>query len=162
MNLPILQRCGNARVVLQATLIALVTAWVYLPAARGGWIWDDFTEIVRNPVVRAPAGIRDIWLAPSGPDYFPLKTTVEWLEFRLWGDNPAAFHWVSIGLHALSAILLWLVLRRMGVRCAWIGGMIFAVHPLAVESVAWNSEKEHALDEPRAARRACLPEEPDF
>ena len=145
MNLPIPQRCGKARVVLQATLIALVTAWVYLPAARGGWIWDDFTEIVRNPVVRAPAGIRDIWLAPSGPDYFPLKTSVEWLEFRLWGDSPAAFHWVSISLHALSAILLWLVLRRMGVRCAWIGGMIFAVHPLAVESVAWNSELKNTL-----------------
>ena len=78
---------------LQAVVLILVVGWVYWPAIHGGWVWDDFAEIVRNPVLRDPGGIRQIWLAPSGADYFPLKTTAQWVEWHLWGTTSWATTW---------------------------------------------------------------------
>ena len=54
----------------------------------------------------------------------------------------------SLALHLASALLLWELLRRLGVRLAWVGGLLFAVHPLVVESVAWVSELKNTLSLP--------------
>jgi tetratricopeptide (TPR) repeat protein len=129
-------------------VIVFATLWVYRPALRGGWVWDDLAEIAHNPVLRDPAGIRGIWLAPAGADYFPLKTTVQWVEWHLWGENLLAYHLVNVALHALSALLIWRILGELGMRLGWIGGLLFAVHPLAVESVAWISEFKNTLSLP--------------
>jgi tetratricopeptide (TPR) repeat protein len=129
-------------------LILLAAAWVYSPAIRGTWIWDDAEEVPGNPVLRDPAGLGRIWTAPSGSDYFPLKTSFQWLEWHLWGDQVAGYHLANVALHALSALLLWRILWRLGLRSAWLAGLLFAVHPLAVESVAWISELKNTLSLP--------------
>jgi tetratricopeptide (TPR) repeat protein len=132
-------------VLLPALVIVAAGLWVYGPALHAGWVWDDVEEVTQNPVLRDPAGLAQIWFAPEGADYFPLKSTVQWLEWRAWGDAPAGYHAVSIGLHLLSALLFWRVLRQLGLRLAWAGGLLFAVHPLAVESVAWAAELKNTL-----------------
>jgi tetratricopeptide (TPR) repeat protein len=134
--------------LLPAGLIVAAGLWIYAPALRGGWVWDDVAEVTQNPVLRDPAGLAKIWFAPAGADYFPLKTTVQWLEWRAWGDDPAGDHAVSIALHLLSALLFWRVLRQLGLPLAWVGGLLFAVHPLAVESVAWIAELKNTLSLP--------------
>jgi len=135
--------------MLQAGVIVLAGGWVYWPAVHGGWIWDDTSEIIDNTMLRNPAGIGDIWLRPAGVDYLPLKTTMQWLEWHLWGDRVEGYHLANIGLHLLSAFLLWHLLRKLGVgKCAWLGGLLFAVHPLMVESVAWISEFKNTLSLP--------------
>jgi tetratricopeptide (TPR) repeat protein len=141
---------SNARVFLALRIAAIVlaTAWVYAPAIQGRWIWDDTEEVAANSTLRDPAGLAGIWFAPSGPDYFPLKTTVQWMEWHLWGDTAADYHLANVALHALGALLLWRVLWKLGVRPAWFGGLLFAVHPMAVESVAWISELKNTLSLP--------------
>jgi tetratricopeptide (TPR) repeat protein len=134
--------------VLKAALLVLACAWIFRPALHGGWIWDDLAEVAHNSVLRDPAGLRKIWFAPAGVDYFPLKTTVQWIEWRLWGGHVEGYHALNIALHALGAILLWRVLARLGVVRAWFGGLLFAVHPLAVMSVAWISELKNTLSLP--------------
>jgi len=143
--------------LLQAAAIVGAGLWVYAPALHGGWLWDDIVEVSRNPVLREPAGaIGRIWLAPAGADYFPLKTTVQWAEWHLWGDHRLGYHLTSVGLHLLSALLFWRLLRKLfalgegppGPLGPWLGGMIFAIHPLAVESVAWISELKNTLSLP--------------
>lgn len=142
-------RAGSgALVLLRVAAIAAAGAWVYAPAIRGGWIWDDLEEVAANPALRDPAGLANIWLGRSGADYLPLKSTLQWVEWRLWGDSTLGYHLVSLGLHVLSALLLWRLLSKLGVRSAWLGGLVFAVHPVAVESVAWVAELKNTLSLP--------------
>jgi tetratricopeptide (TPR) repeat protein len=135
----------KASVLWPAAVIGLLGAWIYWPALRGGWVWDDVFEIPQNAVLRDPGGLARIWAGTAGPDYFPLKTSLQWILWRAWGPSPAGFHALSLGLQLLSALLFWRLLRKLGVRGAWLGGLLFTVHPLVVESVAWIAELKNTL-----------------
>ena len=107
---------------LQAAAIILSGWWVYLPALHGGWLWDDNTDITENPVLRDPAGIWKIWFAPKSLDFYPLKASVQWIQWRLWGLDPCGYHVTNVLIHIGCALLLWRVLSQLGVRVAWLGG----------------------------------------
>jgi tetratricopeptide (TPR) repeat protein len=145
---PMGSRGTRALLAARISAIALACAWVYSPAASGGWIWDDFQEVAANPALKGAGGLADAWLGRAGPDYFPLKTTFQWVEWHLWGDATLGYHLASVALHLVSAFLLWRVLAKLGLRTAWLGGLVFAVHPLAVESVAWVAELKNTLSLP--------------
>jgi len=138
-------RPAQARALLKAALIVAVGGWIYWPALHGGWVWDDLMEIPQNVVLRDPHGLARIWEGSGSPDYFPLKTSLQWLLGRIWGEDPVVFHAVSLGLHLLSALLFWRLLQMLGLRFAWLGGLFLVVHPLVVESVAWIAELKNTL-----------------
>jgi len=129
----------NRLVVLIAVLVGL-TALVYLPALRNGFIWDDDDHLTANPSVNSPSGLCDIWTSLAVSRYYPLTLTTFWLQRRCWGLNPLPYHAVNIVFHAVNAVLLFLLLRRLGVRGAWAGAALWALHPVNVESVAWITE----------------------
>ncbi len=135
-------------VLLQGALIALAAFWIYSPAVRGGWLWDDETDITRNPILRDPAGLRAIWFAPAGLDYYPLKDSVQWLQWQLWGDHTLGYHLTNVCLLIGAAFLFWRLLDKLGVKHPWLGGLLLVVHPLVVESVAWIAELKNALSLP--------------
>jgi tetratricopeptide (TPR) repeat protein len=138
------------RVGLPAGLLLALTVAAYVPALRAGFVWDDDVYVTANPHLEGPAGLRDIWLRPRailerypgrGIDaLIPLTFTTLWVEHRLWGVDPFGYHAVNVALHALAAMLLWTLLRRLRVPGAWLGAALFAVHPVMVESVAWVAE----------------------
>jgi tetratricopeptide (TPR) repeat protein len=111
----------------------------------GGFVWDDELEVVGNQMLQSPDQLAEVWLRGDTADYFPLKSTVQWVGWRVWGANPLGYHLVNLGLHALGAVLLWRWLLRIGVPGAWLAGLVFAVHPVNVESVAWISELKNTL-----------------
>lgn len=137
-----MQLTGLAALIVAATF---VVAW---PAVDGDWQWDDDISVTANPVVQGPYSLGNIWIAPTGPDYFPLTTTGFWLEWHCFGRVVRGYHVVNIVLHALSSLLLWALVATMGLPGGWVAGLLFAVHPLCVESVAWISELKNTLAQP--------------
>jgi tetratricopeptide (TPR) repeat protein len=136
---------GWWEVPLQAGAILLAGLWVFSAALRGGWLWDDSLEISQNPWLRSWSGLGKIWFSRGGLDYFPFKSSVQWLLWQAGGEQPYGYHLTSLLLHILSAFLFWRLLGKLGVRLAWLGGLFFVVHPLVVESVAWISELKNTL-----------------
>ena len=130
----------------QTLLIMAAGLWVFQPSWRGPWLWDDVFLIKDNTLLHDPGGWWKIWLHPSQLiDFFPLTTTVEWLEWQLWGDHVLGFHLVTTMLHLANALLVWRLFDKLGLRLAWLGGLLFAIHPLVVESVAWVAELKNTL-----------------
>jgi len=129
-----------------ALLLIAATFAAYLPALRAGWIWDDDQYVTENTTLRGARGLAAIWLEPrSTPQYYPAVHTSFWLEYQLFGPKPEVFHGVNVALHAANAVLLALVLARLAVPGAWIAGLLFALHPVEVESVAWITERKNCL-----------------
>ncbi len=120
----------------------------YFPALFAGYVWDD-VAVRDNSLLRSLSGLRQIWLHPSSNyyehHYWPIVYTTFWLEQRAWGTHPLGYHAVNILLHGFNSVLLWMLLRRMGLRTAWPVAVIFALHPVHVESVAWVIERKDVL-----------------
>jgi tetratricopeptide (TPR) repeat protein len=125
---------------LLALALILVTFVAYFPALRGGFIWDDDSHLTANPAMTAPHGLRMIWSSLRISRYYPLTLTTFWVQRRFWGLSPMPYHAVNIALHAINSILILLVLRRLRVRAAWLAAMLWALHPVNAESVAWITE----------------------
>jgi tetratricopeptide (TPR) repeat protein len=134
--------------LLLAGALAIVVACfvAYIPAIRGGFVWDDDAYVTANPLLTAPDGFYRIWFSADAPSqYFPLTYTTYWVEHRLWGFNPTGYHAVNAAIHIINALLLWLVLRRLAIPGAWFASAVFALHPVNVESVAWITERKNVL-----------------
>ena len=131
---PFWRRDGSFALVLIAAVVV-----AYLPVWRAGFIWDDDSNLTQHPCIVGPLGFADIWTSPAS-FYFPLVMSTFWLQHALWGLAPAPYHVVNVLFHAVDGVLLWLVLRELRVPGARLGALLWALHPVQVESVAWISE----------------------
>ena len=126
-------------------LIFCVTLLAYLPALSGDFIWND-SDYVTAPALRSLDGLGRIWTEPGATQqYYPVLHSAFWAQHRLWGDHPLGYHIVTLLLHASSAVLFALILRRLGSPGAWLAALLFALHPAHVESVAWITEQKNTL-----------------
>ena len=130
---------GFAGLLLAALLVA------YFPALRGGFIWDDDAHVTKL-ALRPLRGLWRIWFeAGATQQYYPVLHSAFWAEHRLWGDSVLGYHLANVVLHAAAAWLLYLVLRRLAVPMPRLAALVFALHPVCVESVAWISEQKNTL-----------------
>lgn len=129
---------------LAAALFA-ATLLAYLPALRAGFVWND-ADYVTAPELQSTGGLARIWFEVGATEqYYPVLHSAFWLQHRLWGDAAAGYHLVNVLLHATAAVLLAAVLRRLAVPGAALAAFVFALHPVAVESVAWIAEQKNTL-----------------
>ena len=137
---------AKRRQVRSGVVLAAVTILLYIPAIGSGFVWDDDKFLTENPHIHAADGLQRFWLSTEPPDYFPLTSSMLWFEWRLFGmDSPWGYHLINVLLHACSSILLWRVLRHLAIPGAWLAALVFAIHPVNVESVAWITERKNTL-----------------
>jgi protein O-mannosyl-transferase len=150
----VLRRIGPGAAVFFATVLA------YLPSLWGGFIWND-SDYVTAPALRPLGGLVRIWTdVGATQQYYPLLHSAFWVQHRIFGDHPLGYHAVTVLLHAGSAVLFALVLRALlsggGSRpdpsrpepyagAEWLAALLFALHPVHVESVAWITEQKNTL-----------------
>jgi protein O-mannosyl-transferase len=126
--------------------IMAVVLWIYAPLLSAGYIWDDDAYVTENRNLQTAEGLKRIWVSPrSSPQYYPLVFTSFWIEQQVFGDTATAHHASNVFLHLVNAVLLWAILRRLGVAAAFVIAAMFAVHPVHVESVAWITERKNVL-----------------
>jgi len=136
--------------LLHAAVIILAGLWIYSPAYHGDWLWDDDQLLTQNPVVQSGSlkGLAKLWFYPDGADFFPLSYSALWAQWPFFKNQPTGYHVTTILLHLSGALVLWALLARMRIPGAWLSSLIFAIHPVAVESVAWVSETKNTLSLP--------------
>src|SRR3989441_353609 len=142
-------------------LIALVTFAVFLPTLQNQFVsWDDDKNFLENPHYRGLGWthLRWMWTTHLG-HYIPLTWMTLGLDYLLWGLNPLGYHLTSLLLHAANAVVFFFVVRRLLTRAlsspserghalalsAGFAALVFAIHPLRVESVAWATERRDVL-----------------
>src|SRR5881296_2367970 len=142
-------------------LVALVTFAAFLPALQNQFVnFDDDKNFLDNPQYRGLAWthLRWMWTTHQG-HYIPLTWMTLGLDYLLWGMNPVGYHLMSLLLHAANAVVFFFVVRRILTRAlpslserghalavsAGFAALVFAIHPLRVESVAWVTERRDVL-----------------
>jgi protein O-mannosyl-transferase len=156
-------RRADRLVALAAALVGAVAFAVFVPAVRFAFLdWDDVSNFTANAAYRGlgPAHLR--WMATTFHmgHYIPVTWLTFGLDHALWGMDPAGYHLTNVLLHAVGAVLCFAVVRRL-LLAARVGGaavgesavvmgaafasLVFAVHPLRVESVAWVTERRDVL-----------------
>ena len=141
-------------------LVAAITVIVFLPALKAGFVsWDDDRNFVMNAKYRGlgPAQLGWMWTTFHLGHYVPLSWMSLGLDYTLWGMNPAGYHATNVVLHAANAVLVYLLARRIFTHTlpaattgvlAWasaLAALLFSLHPLRVESVAWVTERRDVL-----------------
>src|SRR5574341_2577218 len=144
-------------------LIALLTIAAFLPTLRNGFVnWDDTVLLSGNPHYRGLGWTQLKWMFTTFHEghYQPLSWLTYGLDYLLWGMNPVGYHLTSLLLHAAATVVFYFVARRL-LRLALpgLGGesalgpslaaafaaLLFSLHPLRVESVAWATARRDVL-----------------
>jgi Flp pilus assembly protein TadD len=124
-------------------LVALV-AVTYANAMQNSFVWDDHLFITGNPAMRLALRetprffVSSVWKSASATEsvgvyYRPLVVSFFWANSRLWGQNPVAFHAVTLLLHMVTAVIVYrigLLLLARDALSALLAAAIFAVHPV--------------------------------
>jgi len=109
---------------------------VYSGPVADGVAWGDVVDAL-NPFADRTS---------FGSEYLPLRDLSYMVDSIFWGANPVGFHLSNLLLHLLNTLCVFAITRRFfGIRLAPFGALLFGVHPLAVESVAWISSRKDLL-----------------
>ena len=131
-------------------LVVIWTALVFLPCLNNDFVnWDDDDLLYDHPAVQALTweNVASIFSRPVIKTYTPLTLFTFALEYSLFGRRAAGYHFVNMVLHLAVVFLVYvLALRlRLGPFAAGAAALVFGIHPLHVESVAWISARKDVL-----------------
>ncbi|HQL91223.1 MAG TPA: tetratricopeptide repeat protein [Syntrophales bacterium] len=142
---------GDLEAVILSLILVVVTLVVYWPVQSFDFVnFDDPIYITRNSAIQNGVTWQGILWAFStfhAANWHPLTWLSHMIDFSLYQFRAGGHHWTSLQIHLLNTLLLFLVLRRMtgASKCSALVAMLFAIHPLHVESVAWISERKDVL-----------------
>src|SRR2546425_8086339 len=142
-------------------LVVLCTLAAFLPTLQNHFVnWDDDKNFLDNHHYRGLTWQQLSWMWTTHlGHYIPLTWMTLGMDYLLWGMNPVGYHLTSLLLHATSAVVFFFLARRFLTLAlprasgrghaltvsAGFAALVFAIHPLRVESVAWVTERRDVL-----------------
>ncbi|MEE9394784.1 MAG: hypothetical protein V3W41_20035 [Planctomycetota bacterium] len=143
----------SARILILFVAVAILAGAAYLPTLSHEFVYDDHRFVAANPAVRDGVGIMQAIRDPKilsveatvGGAYRPLRTYLWGRLAQFFASDealpPAAYRALNILLHLMSVLFLALIGQRLGLAplAAAAGALLFGLHPMAAETVAWVS-----------------------
>jgi lipoprotein NlpI len=141
---------NGRRTALFGALIAVVTLIAFSPSLRNGFTnWDDPQSVVDNRDIRVfnIENVKKVFSSACLSNYQPVTMLTYMAEYHFFGLNPAAFHCTNLLVHICTCIILFLLVFSLteSRAAALFAALVFAIHPLRVESVAWIAERKDVL-----------------
>jgi tetratricopeptide (TPR) repeat protein len=145
--------------------VAALAFIAFIPALSASFVtWDDDPNFLDNPYYRGLGwrNLKWMWTTFHMGHYIPIAWMTLGLDYLIWGMNAFGYHLVNLLLHASNAVLLYWIARRLFAAqasegpggetssrelalAAAVAALVFAIHPLRVESVAWITERRDVL-----------------
>jgi len=133
----------NDNRILPILLLILACIAVYANSLNGDFVYDDVTlTVLENPFLNGLVGWREVLTWDR-----PVREFTYWLDHKIWGNRPFGYHLQNLFWHVLSVFLMWRILRELGVEPwqACLAPLLFAIHPVNTEAVAWISGRKDLL-----------------
>lgn len=126
--------------------VAIIGFIIYSPVLQNGFVWDDEDYILDNPLIRS-INIGEIFSNYLMGNYHPLTVLVHAIEYKLFGTSESGYHFVNMLIHVINSLLVFYAVYLISEKelAAIVASLLFAVHPLHVESVAWAAELKDLL-----------------
>jgi tetratricopeptide (TPR) repeat protein len=128
--------------------ILLLTFIAYLPALKAGFVnWDDDDYVVNNLLIRSFSNLKQMITMSVQGNYHPLTILSLAFNYSVSGQNPWSYHLLNLLFHLLNIYLVYHFASRLSKSAivATTTALLFALHPMHVESVAWVSERKDVL-----------------
>ena len=127
-----------------------ITAVLFLNTLQNGFVnWDDPVNILENPNLNGFTfeNIKGIFSSTIIGNYNPLPILMFAIEKAIFGLNPTVFHFNNVLLHLVCVFLVYklLIKFKLSPLAAAFGALLFGIHPMRVESVAWITERKDVL-----------------
>ena len=140
---------NKIKIVFLLFLILIISLPAFLPCLKNGFVWDDRQYLIENSAVQALSfkNVTRIFTSFTEGNYHPVTFLSYLLEFHFFKLNPAGYHLINLILHLFNSLLVfWLfMLLTRSSAVSFITSILFAIHPLHVESVAWVSGRKDVL-----------------
>ncbi len=138
-------------------ILGIISFGIYANSLQNQFVFDDESVVVNNTSIQSLSNIPKYFTADEGFHkvigryYRPVVSTTYAIDYAIWGLKPFGFHLTNILIHLISSLLLFSVLKYMfrnfkfGLTGAFTGSLLFAVHPVHTEAVAWVSGRTDSL-----------------
>ncbi len=135
-------------------LLGLMTFVIYSGSLSFEFVWDDWPQIVNNPIIRSWSNLprafsSDLWyhVARSQVYYRPLFVAWSMLNFTLFGLHSWGWHLGAVVLHLATVMSVFWLARKLGLEywTSALAALIFALHPVHIEPVAWVSAASDSM-----------------
>ena len=141
---------SNKKYIVFFIAVLCWTFWAFGPTLQNGFVnYDDDVHLLKNPFIRSldAPHLRLMFSTTVNKTYIPLSLFSFAWEHEVWGFNPFIFHLHNLLLHLVNTALVIALARFFGLSRAagLLSGLIFGVHPMHVESVAWVTERKDVL-----------------
>jgi len=136
--------------LLMILFISVLTFIAFYPTLKHAFIdtWDDSDYVIDNRAIKSLSNFKEIVTTPVQGNYHPLTMLSLAFNYAISGEKATSFHMVNVLLHLLNVILVFFFVMRLTGRKPWIAfiaALLFGIHPIHVESVAWIAERKDVL-----------------